>query len=309
VIEAVQPIAEQAWVKTRPTLNQLLKATIGTLQSAVDHLEQQMATDTTNAEPLNIEPVKKAINTFWAKTQPTWANIISFVRSRLPADVNTKLGDRALSGILAGLALLLLSITTHLPSGKAAPKPVPVAKPMPPVAAKPVPVRPLPSRADAIAKQFPVDTAQGNKQAFPTDLSAPAIQSPAVAKVPPTASSVPVTPSPQSATPTPATTPAAPVRLTAEQKLMAKLKAAVGDQADLLASIKLNKRTDSLQITLEPDWYDLTFGQQDELAKRLLAKAQALRLKTLELLDGQGAVVARSPVVGDEMVVLLRQTS
>ncbi len=318
VIETVQPIAQKAWVNSRPTINQMLKATIGTLQSAVDNLEQQMATDQTKAKPLNVEPVKQAANTFWTKTKPIWAKVIRFSRSRLPADVNGKLTDRSLSGILAGFALLLLWVTTHLPGGHAAPKPVqPTTQP---VIAKPAPVRKAPPTTDTITKQFPVDIAQDTRQPFPRDLSAPGTKAPAnptptnpVPNTPVTASPItaPVTTSPVTATaPAPqptATPPAKPVKLTAKQKLMEKLKTAAGEQADLLVAIQPDKSAGILQITLESDWYDLPFGQQDELAQNLLTKAKALRFTTLELSSSEGDVIARSPIVGEEMVVLLRQ--
>lgn len=304
VIETVQPIAQKAWVNSRPTLTQILKATIGTLQSAVDRLEQQMATDETQAKPLNIAPVKQAANTFWTKTQPIWAKVIRFSRSRLPEDVNGRLTDRSLSGILAGLTLLLLWVTTHLPGGHAAPKPT--APNIQPVVAKPAPVRQVPPTTDTIAKQFPVDVAQDTQQPFPSDLSAPGTKPPAITPPAVAPSTTATAPSRQPTT-TPLPTAAKPVKLTAEQKLMAKLQAVAGEQADLLVAVRPDKPAGILRITLDSDWYDLAFSQQDELAQTLLTKTKALRFTTLELLNDTGDIVARSPLVGEDMVVLLRQ--
>lgn len=312
IIAKVQPIAQKAWVSSRPTIAQALKATSNTLQSAADQLDQQIAAADTTVEPLNIEPLKQAATTFWAKTQPIWAKLIGLMRTRLPEDVSGKLSDRALSGIVAGLALLLLSITTHLPSGKATATPPPVAKP----ASRPVPVKqpiaPAPTAAKPITQKFPVDTAQGG-QPFPTDLSAPSLQPatpPAVVTVPaPTVKPAPtaVPPSALVAPATPTAPKPAPVKLTPEQKLMAKLQADLGDQSDLLTGVKPNKAESRLQISLEPDWYDLPYNQQDRFAQALFDQAQTLRFNSLELLDNQGEVVARSPIVGSEMVILLRQ--
>jgi hypothetical protein len=71
-------------------------------------------------------------------------------------------------------------------------------------------------------------------------------------------------------------------------------------------TVNPNKAQASLQITLNPIWADLPFTQQDSVAQDLFTQAQTLRFKTLELVNGAGDVLARSPVVGNEMVVLLR---
>ncbi len=339
IFAKVQPIVQQVWVSSRPTIAQALKATIGLLQSATDQLDRQIQTDKRPVKPLNLKPIQKAANSFWKQAQPIWAKLIGFIRSRLPAAVTGKLTDRALSGIVAGFALLLLSITTHLPSGNAAPKPVVIA-------AKPVaPARSPVANPTPIAKQFPIDVAQANQTPFPQALTAPGTV--AVAPITqPTTIAQPATPIAPSATPTtterqgvggspaiaerpivpttanPAreanandqpTTPAAPivkpapvVRLTPNQKLLAKLQAATPNQPNLLQTVNPNKAQASLQITLNPTWADLPFTQQDTVAQDLFTKAQTLRFKTLELLNGNGDRLARSPVVGNEMVVLLR---
>jgi hypothetical protein len=388
ILAKIQPIATNLWVSSRPTIAQALKATIGLLQSATDQLDRQIQTDKKPVKPLNLEPVRKAANTFWTKAQPIWAKLIGLIRSRLPADVTGKLTDRALSGIVAGLALLLLTITTHLPSGNAAPKPTVVAaKP----AARVAPVRPTVPSSKPIAQQFPVDT-QGSQTTFPQELTAPGVKpsgsiaqstiptpiertgvggSPALAERPlaptsqidqpispiakPIAPIAQATPNPipppiaptnpiaQSASPTtiqrtgerplaptsPIDQPIAPIdqpiaaidqpiakptpiakpapapKLTPNQRILAKLQTAI-DRPNLLQTINPNQAEHSLQITLTPAWTDLPFTEQDTVAQTLFTQAQTLRFKTLELLNGSGDVLARSPVVGNEMVVVVR---
>ena len=56
-------------------------------------------------------------------------------------------------------------------------------------------------------------------------------------------------------------------------------------------------------------WYGLLTAQQDEIAQDIYTQAQELRFGTLQLLDPNGVVVARNPVVGPTMVVLHRQRS
>ncbi len=330
ILAKIQPIATKVWVSSRPTIAQGLRATIGTLQSAVNQLDRQIQADPTPPKPLNLEPAKQAANTFWQKAQPIWVKLLRLIRSRLPADVSGKLTDRALSGVLAGLGLLLLTVTTHLPSGTATAQPpsMVVAQPLPRTA----PGRPSVPSQDAIAQQFPVD-AQGSQQSFPTALSAPGTQPAAIAPArqmapterqgvggspagaeqpiaPPIAASQPIAPKATPVKSTPAkATPAkpTPAKLTPDQKLLVKLQEATGDRPTLLQGVKPNKAQGTLQITLKPDWYDLAFAQQNTVAQDLFTKAQTLRFKTLELVNGAGAVLARSPVVGNEMVVLLRK--
>ncbi len=361
ILAKIQPIATKVWVSSRPTIAQGLRATIGTLQSAADRLDRQIQADPTPAKPLNLEPAKQAANTFWKKAQPIWVKLMRWIRSRLPAEVSGKLSNRALSGLIAGLGLLLLTVTTHLPSATATPKPQSMVVAQP----RTTPVRPVVPRQDAIAQQFPVD-AQGSQQPFPTALSAPGTQPavappvsinktpastiaptaipPSTATNPPTTSIAPASkiaptiterqgvggspvvaepplaptisasqPLAAAVPPTKSIAPKAtaikptPVKLTPDQKLLVKLQAATGDRPTLLQGVKPNKAQGTLQITLKPDWYDLAFAQQDTVAQDLFTKAQALRFKTLELVNGAGVVLARSPVVGNEMVVLLRK--
>jgi hypothetical protein len=344
ILGKVQPLATNVWISSRPTIAQGLKATIGTLQSAADQLDRQIQSGDRPVKPLNLQPLKQAANTFWTKTQPIWAKLIGLIRSRLPEDIGGKLTDRALSGVMAGLVLLLLTLTTHLPSGNATPKPqsIVASKPLP----RTVPVRPVVPSQDPIAQRFPVD-AQGSQKPFPTALSAPGTQPaapPVATSPPPTSPIVPTTTAIQPTTPiapaspiapttppvkptksaiqpttpivpTPTPVKPTPVKLTPDQKLLAKLQEATGvgeasrngNRPTLLQGVKPNKAQGSLQITLKPDWYDLAFVQQDTVAQDLFTKAQTLRFKTLELVNGAGEIVARSPVVGNEMVVLLRK--
>ncbi len=61
-----------------------------------------------------------------------------------------------------------------------------------------------------------------------------------------------------------------------------------------------------LTVQLSPDWYALEPSQQDTLAIALQQQAKELQFTTIELVNSMGSVVARSPVVGDGMVILQR---
>jgi hypothetical protein len=347
-MQKVQPTLKSAWVSARPPLVQVLKGTVNTLQSAIAGLEQQIqvADRTPNtAQPLDLTPVKTLATGFWTKSQPIWVKVLAFVRSKLSPDTSGKLTDRALSGVLAGVLLLVLSVTTHLPNGKVTPPrrnltASPAASPIAITAQRPTPtpakpISPIPANPASakIAQQFPVDVGQASTP-FPADLSSPIAAAPIVPKVPAIATApvitapvitapvipapvipapvipAPVIPAPVIPAPViPATKPA--VKLTPNQKLLAKLQtttAAYGqpDDDNLAQAVRPNKTTKTLEVTLTPAWSKLSSTQQDQLASDLFSQAQTLRFKSLQLTDAQNTLLARSPIVGSDMVILTR---
>jgi hypothetical protein len=103
--------------------------------------------------------------------------------------------------------------------------------------------------------------------------------------------------------------PAAPK--TPEQKLLADLQASIVSQVrdlsqGLLVSLQANFTTQQLTAKLAPGWYDLAPAQQDRLAQTLFNQAQRLSFRQLELLNDRGEPIARSPVIGQQMVILQR---
>jgi hypothetical protein len=337
-LQKVQPTLKSAWVSARPPLVQVLKGTVSTLQSAIAGLEQQIQANDRmpTVQPLNLTPIKNVATGFWTKSQPIWVKVLAFVRSKLSPDTSGKLTDRALSGVLAGVLLLVLSVTTHLPNGKvtaprrnqtASPTAITAQRPTPTPAKSisPVPTNPAPAK---IAQQFPVDVGQASTP-FPADLSSPTVSNPIEPKVPAIAAApivaapivaTPVIPTPIVATPVvPAPVVPAPVipapkpvvKLTPNQKLLAKLQATTApygqpDADNLAQAVRPNKTTKTLEVTLTSAWSQLSPTQQDKLATDLFSQAQTLRFKTLELTDAQNTLLARSPIVGSDMVILTR---
>jgi hypothetical protein len=53
-------------------------------------------------------------------------------------------------------------------------------------------------------------------------------------------------------------------------------------------------------------WYDLAPAQQDKLANDLLKRAKQLDFSKLELTSPDNTLLARSPVVGAEMIIMQR---
>jgi hypothetical protein len=55
-------------------------------------------------------------------------------------------------------------------------------------------------------------------------------------------------------------------------------------------------------------WYDLAPAQQDKLANDLLKRAKQLDFSKLELTSPDNTLLARSPVVGTEMIIMQRSS-
>lgn len=94
--------------------------------------------------------------------------------------------------------------------------------------------------------------------------------------------------------------------------------AAISDEfaAGVLQSVEAEFRQSCLIVTLGSQWYDLPDSRQDQLANELWQRTQQLSFENLQLRVGStgtvsdqpdGALIARNPVVGDEMVILWRQ--
>ena len=192
--------------------------------------------------------------------------LLSALRRRLPAGLSTRLSDGALAGLLVAAVVLIAVLTFTL---------LPSRKPAPEVATSPPP---------AVVEPAP--------------------------EPPPTEPSPIPNPAP-SPTPTPSPTPPPKLRLTPEQRLIAAIQAQVAeitnDYADgLIRSIRADFVGDQLLVTVTADWYTLPPARQDQLAQEMLARSRQLDFSRLEIDDPAGNLLARSPVVGQQMVIFKR---
>ncbi len=134
--------------------------------------------------------------------------------------------------------------------------------------------------------------------------------SPPPAVVEPAPEPPPTEPSP-TPSPSPSPTPPPKLRLTPEQRLIAAIQAQVAeitnDYADgLIRSIRADFVGDQLLVTVTADWYTLPPARQDQLAQEMLARSRQLDFSRLEIDDPAGNLLARSPVVGQQMVIFKR---
>jgi hypothetical protein len=211
------------------------------------------------------------------KSPSLWSGLLAKIRSWLPANLSAKLSDTALTGIIAAIALILVWTTTTVFS------------------AKPTEIATLPS-VEEVPAPAPTPT-------------------PAIAQPP---ELVTVTPEPQQIEeitppePEPEPTPTPTVELTPEQMLIAAIKNQVGEISDriasgLIKSIQANFRTSNLTVKISDNWYTLTQSQQDQLAADILQRSQELDFTHIEVVDSQDQLVARNPVVGNEMIIFKRR--
>lgn len=206
---------------------------------------------------------------FLGKLQVGWSGAIAKIRSLLPENLSSKLSDTGLTSIVAGIAVIVIWTTSAL------------------LSEKPAEIANIPS---------PEQVPPAPTITTPLELTAPAAPEP-----------IEVTPPP-----TPEPTPTPTVELTPEQNLIASIRNQVAETSDrfadgLIQSIQVNFESSRLIIKVGDDWYNLKQSQQDKLAARMLERSKELDFTHLEITDPQGTLIARSPVVGNDMVILKRQ--
>lgn len=293
------PPPEKPYQKNQPiwkqTTIQFLRGMIGTLETAVVKLETESISDT-----------KQSLN-FWQYLQSGWDRFLRQFRLFLPSSVSNNLSDLTLTGIFAGILVLIVGIVLILFTGKSTStttitpiETIPIAQPttqprtQPIVNTSPEPITPKVEYKEKIS--LPIDS-----RPAPTSTPTP-IES---------AKSTPETTS----TPTPI------VELTPEQTLIATIEREIkqitipqqGSQdilfaSTLIESIQANFRSSDLTIKVNHDWSSLAEFQQKRLARDICKKSQEFDLIHLEIIDLQNKLIARSPIVGSDMVFFIHRS-
>ncbi|MBD1821261.1 hypothetical protein H6F51_01850 [Cyanobacteria bacterium FACHB-DQ100] len=318
----------------RKILTTLKTRTIGTLRSTSRILESA-ADRVEAANELNPLLVKIATGLTIAVERflPIWRKLLSVIRDRLPATLNGKLGDRALSGIVAGAIVVLFWFTSSLFASKP-PQPVQVAS-RPPVTA---PVQPTPFPTNLTTPEAAPEIVS-----TPVEVIEPA-EVPVIEEVEPAEVSVaeaPVAPStiepisepaPELIVPEPVveepmveaapqpepvaepiSTPPEP-ELTPEQKQVAAIQSQIMEISDrfiggLVMGVEPQIDRAQIKVRVSEDWYRFSAEQQDQFANELWARSQTFDLPRLEITDAQGSLLARPPIVGETMIILKRKAA
>ena len=100
--------------------------------------------------------------------------------------------------------------------------------------------------------------------------------------------------------------------LTPEQRLIASIQEQVSEVTreyaeGLIQSIEANFQGSLLVVKVGDQWYNIAEFRQNKLAAEMFARAKALDFSKLDITDVKGSLVARSPVVGGEMIIVRRR--
>lgn len=288
---------ERFWDTWQPQIRQQTIRILRSTSQTLEHLATRLEADPSLVEPSQVANVPgqgaASTSTDWLTTLAEmtqsiwqgWQGVLVKLRPRLPAKINQVLpSDQALTGAIAGVLVFLLWTVNGILSPAAKPvtvavQPVPATTPVPTSMAKQPPEAPEPVGVK------PPAPAVEQPQVIPTPLASPEVK-----------------PSPP---------PKPPLKLTPQQKLIARIEDEVAEITDqyvsgLIQSVQANFRASRLMVTVGPGWYGLSRSQQDNLANQIYLKTQGLDFADLEIRDSDNHRLARSPVVGSEMVILKR---
>lgn len=99
--------------------------------------------------------------------------------------------------------------------------------------------------------------------------------------------------------------------LTPEQNLIVSIKNQVSEITKkygdaLILGIKANLGQAYLTITINDSWYEIKDNQQNKLAQEISEKAKKLDFYKLKIIDNKDNIIARNPLVGNEMIIFKR---
>jgi chemotaxis protein histidine kinase CheA len=265
-----------------------------------------------------VQPVwEKAIVPFWKKAVvPTWMKGLGLLRQRLPENLARELTDRFMTIAILGLIVVVYWFFSSLGSGKPTvakqpAMPRPTATPLSQRPMRPLNTQPSPQTAPVIKPTpKPSPVAIASPKPSPVAVASPKPSPVAVASPSPKFSPVAIAspkPSPAAAPVKPPTTiaskPAIPsLDLAAIQTQLSGAIAGLGD--NLINSVQAQEATHKLSVALGESWTELNASDQTQVAQNLLEKAQQLKFNKLELRDNSGELVARSPLIGKEVIIL-----
>lgn len=96
---------------------------------------------------------------------------------------------------------------------------------------------------------------------------------------------------------------------TPEQTLIAALQTKIAKisqnyNPDIVDSIKVDLPQSSLLVEVTDNWYELNESGQSKIANEILERSRKLQFNKLELQDSTGTLVARNPVIGNQIIIL-----
>ncbi len=254
----------------KTTIIQVLRGTIGVLETTVVKLETETPADT-----------QKKTN-FLSR----WDGFLRTFRLFLPSNISNNVSDTVLTGIFAVIFVVTIGISTFtfIPKSAEVATVPPVEEVIPP---------------KSVIEPEVIPTPVIEPEVIPTPVVEPEVIPTPVIETEPTP--IPV------------------IELTPEQALLAaienqfsEISISVKNTKDkniisqLIKPLQANFRTSDLTVEISDIWYDLEKSQQNKLAAEILQRSQELNFIHLEIVDSQKKIIARSPVVGNEMIIFNR---
>ena len=267
----------------RRPIARLLRGLIGILDWAATELEAE-STLPAAAKP---RPARPSI-------QPAQVGhaVLAWARPWLPESLR-KLSDRNLTIALSimGTAVLVAAIAIFPPQFNS------TVVATQPTEVKPPPLKPLLPKLLELPSESSESSSESSEPSEPSGLAEPP-EPVAIAQPEPIAQ--PPSPPPK-------------LERSPEQTLIADIQDAASEiatrygDAALVESIRADFRNSRLIVTVPSElWYALDDRTQDRFAADLLQRSRRLDFSKLELQDAQGQLLARSPVVGDRVVIFQR---
>jgi hypothetical protein len=316
--EKVLKLAKTSWAKAQPVLKEKsVQALLGANRFTNHFLDNiwpkisaqaiSLIPDSTKTkveeQTVKVQPTLNKLKPLWDKVAvpfwqkvvvPTWMKGLAFLRQQLPENLQV-LTNRFLTVAILSTTVLVYWFFSSLTSGQ------PAAAKQPPVPTKPVLTRPAPK---PIAQRPSIQPSRAPSAAVkPTPKPVAPVMQPTVVTIP-----KPIAPAVQ---PTVVATPKALLN-TAENDLIeiqAQLaSAAAGIGEGLIASVQTTPNQ-PLKVSLGSPWEGLSASQQEAVAQKLWEKSQKLQFRQFELFDSTNTKVARSPLIGSNVILLQHPTT
>ncbi|MEN9518742.1 MAG: hypothetical protein RLZZ381_1330 [Cyanobacteriota bacterium] len=99
------------------------------------------------------------------------------------------------------------------------------------------------------------------------------------------------------------------LNFTPEQNFIATLETKLAELAqdypsEFIKNIQVNLPESSLLVEVTDNWYELDELRQNSLGNEILQRSRGLSFKKLELKDRLGTLLARNPIIGDQIIIL-----
>ena len=264
----------------KTTIIQVLRGTIGVLETTVVKLETET--------PANSQKKTHFLS--------RWDGFLRTFRLFLPSNISNNVSDTVLTGIFAVIFVVTIGISTFtfIPKSAEVATVPPVEEVIPP---------------KSVIEPEVIPTPVIEPEVIPTPVVEPEVIPTPVIETEPT----PIPVIETEPTPIPV------IELTPEQALLAAIENQFSDISisvkntkdkniisQLIKPLQANFRTSDLTVKISDIWYNLEKSQQDKLAAEILQRSQELNFIHLEVVDFQEKIIARSPVVGNEMIIFNR---